>query len=94
MLELVNVLESSETTACLRNAAGATAMGAAVGACVCEVEESVQVAPSRNGRCANFSTSETDRARSTTELKLPARPTQQLELLELLMRRIYAKVEE
>ena len=36
--------------------------------------------PSRNGRCENLSTSETDRARSTTELKLPTRPTQQLEL--------------
>ena len=36
--------------------------------------------PSRNGRCENLSTSKTDRARSTSELKLPTRPTQQLEL--------------
>ena len=32
--------------------------------------------PSRNGRCENLSTS-TDRARSTTELELSTRPTQQ-----------------
>ena len=35
---------------------------------------------SRSGRCANISTVETGRARSTTELEPPARPTQQLEL--------------
>ena len=39
------ILESSETTACLRNAAGATTMGAAEGVCVCEVEELARVAP-------------------------------------------------
>ena len=33
--------------------------------------------PSRNGRCENLSTSETDKARSTTELELSTRPTQQ-----------------
>ena len=39
------VLESDRTTACLRNAAGATAMGAAEDVYVCEAEEPVQVAP-------------------------------------------------
>ena len=36
--------------------------------------------PSRSGRCENFSTVETGRARSTAELEPPARPTQQSEL--------------
>ena len=39
--------------------------------------------PSRSGRCENFSTAETDRAKNTTDMEPPARPAQQLELHDL-----------
>ena len=61
-LELMSILESIENTTCLRNAADATAMGAAEDVCAGEVEEP---------------TSEIDRARRTAELESPTRPTQQ-----------------
>ena len=53
-------------------------VGDAEGVCVRGGKTCTSCTPSQNRRCDwNFSTSETDRARSTTELELPTRPTQQ-----------------